>query len=170
MIILSEVIQNASGMAFEEFANHFLFDPLNIEQASWDYYKHGQLDAAGGLNITSRDMLKIGVTFLQQGEWNDQEIINRSWVETAQTNYRNNSNIKVAGEDARRSGYGYAWWTKKVIYNSQKIDSYYAGGWGGQNIIIIPGLETVVVFTGGNYTSRPPVFEILERFILPAMA
>jgi len=44
-----------------------------------------------------------------------------------------------------------------------------AGGWGGQEIMIIPELNTVVVFTGGNYLSDVRVFNILEEYILPAI-
>jgi hypothetical protein len=45
---------------------------------------------------------------------------------------------------------------------------YYAGGWGGQFIMVIPELDAVVVFTGGNYLSFRPSFEILKKYILPA--
>ena len=47
---------------------------------------------------------------------------------------------------------------------------YHALGWGGQEIIILPELNTVVVFTGGNYISNVKVFEILEKYILPAIS
>jgi CubicO group peptidase (beta-lactamase class C family) len=45
---------------------------------------------------------------------------------------------------------------------------YRANGWGGQVIMVLPEKEMVVVFTGGNYTSRSSLFHILERFILPS--
>jgi hypothetical protein len=44
-----------------------------------------------------------------------------------------------------------------------------AGGWGGQYIMILPELDTVVVFTGGNCTSKVRVYSILEKYILPAI-
>ena len=46
---------------------------------------------------------------------------------------------------------------------------YLAQGWGGQKIIVLPGLDMVIAFTGANYTSNVHDFEILERFILPAI-
>jgi hypothetical protein len=45
-----------------------------------------------------------------------------------------------------------------------------AEGWGGQRIIVLPGLDTVVVFTGGNYRSEEPVDTIMETYIVPAIA
>jgi len=45
---------------------------------------------------------------------------------------------------------------------------FYAGGWGGQHIMVLPELNTVVVFTGGNFVTKRPPFKILEKYILPA--
>jgi len=46
---------------------------------------------------------------------------------------------------------------------------YSAGGWGGQHIMVLPEINTVVVFTGGNYVSKRPPFKILEKYILSAI-
>jgi hypothetical protein len=43
---------------------------------------------------------------------------------------------------------------------------YYAAGWGGQYIMVIPTLHSVLVFTGGNYTTRRPCFDILKKYLL----
>ena len=45
---------------------------------------------------------------------------------------------------------------------------YSAGGWGGQHIMVFPELNTVVVFTGGNYVTKRPPFEILREYVMPA--
>lgn len=45
---------------------------------------------------------------------------------------------------------------------------YSAGGWGGQHIMVLPEINTVVVFTGSNYVSKRPPFKILEKYILSA--
>ena len=44
-----------------------------------------------------------------------------------------------------------------------------AGGWGGQEIMVLPELNTVIVFTGGNYLTNLKVFKILEKYIIPAI-
>jgi len=46
---------------------------------------------------------------------------------------------------------------------------FYASGWGGQNIFVLPELNSVVVFTGGTYTSTVKTFTLLERYIIPAI-
>jgi hypothetical protein len=50
-----------------------------------------------------------------------------------------------------------------------KIYLYTASGWGGQHIMVLPQLNTVVVFTGGNYLTKRPPFKILKRFVIPAI-
>ena len=50
-----------------------------------------------------------------------------------------------------------------------KINMFSANGWGGQKIIVIPELNTVIVFTGGNYISRVKQFKILENCVIPAI-
>jgi len=65
-------------------------------------------------------------------------------------------------------GYGYSWWTHTFSRNGERVDMFYAAGWGGQYIMVIPALNTVVVFTGGNYTTPRPCFDILKKYILAA--
>jgi CubicO group peptidase (beta-lactamase class C family) len=114
-------------------------------------------------------MVKIGVTFLNKGKWKGRQIISEQWVEKCAVLYPGNKGINIPGVDSGRVGYSYSWWTKDYSLAGKTVHMYYAGGWGGQNIMIFPELQMVVVFTGGNYlTSRPP-FKILEKYILPAL-
>ena len=46
---------------------------------------------------------------------------------------------------------------------------YRAGGWGGQEIMVFPELEMVVVFTGGNYAAKSHLYKIIRRYVLPAV-
>ena len=115
-------------------------------------------------------MAKIGVTFLNGGIWNGNKIISEQWVAKSATSYPGNDAINIPGEPSGRSGYSYSWWTKTYSISGEKIYLYAASGWGGQHIMILPKLNAVVVFTGGNYITRRPPFEILERFIIPAIS
>jgi CubicO group peptidase (beta-lactamase class C family) len=81
----------------------------------------------------------------------------------------NNINIKIPGEDLGKVGYSYTWWTKTINYKQKEIDMFFAVGWGGQKIIILPDTDLVIVFTGANYTSKVHDFEIIKKYILPAL-
>ena len=114
-------------------------------------------------------MIKIGAMMLDQGAWNGQQIIAESWVQRSKTSFAGNTGIKVPGEDLGKVGYAYTWWTKSFDFRGQSLHWYFALGWGGQKICILPELDMVIVFTGANYTSKVHNFEIIERFILPAV-
>jgi CubicO group peptidase (beta-lactamase class C family) len=168
-IVLGEILRNASGWDLEAFADQYLFIPLGIDSATWLRFENGVIACGGGLRLTSRDMLKIGICFLNSGVWNDQQIISQEWVELSKTDYKNNKGINVPGSDLKKQGYSYSWWTGRLQSSIGMVDYYAASGWGGQKILVIDELDMVVVFTGGNYVVKNHHREIMERFILPAI-
>lgn len=168
--ILAEILKNATGMKLDEFSGKYLFEPMGINSYDWWLiFQTGEIQSAGGLKLTPRDMIKIGTMMLNNGVWNGNRIISEEWIEKCTSPYQGNSGIKVPGEDLGKVGYSYTWWTKIFSFKGRKIDLYFALGWGGQKIIVIPDLDMVLVFTGANYTSKVHEFEILQRFILPAI-
>jgi CubicO group peptidase (beta-lactamase class C family) len=169
IIILGEILRNATGKNIIEFSKQYLFGPLGIDCIQWDCFPKGEVEAASGLHLRPRDMLKIGVTYLNDGVWKGERIISADWVAKSSKVYRNNSGIRLPIEDSGKNGYGYTWWISEAGSGGNKTRMYRANGWGGQVIMVFPELEMVVVFTGGNYTRRSSLFGIIERFVLPAV-
>ena len=167
-VLLSEILKNATKMNIDEFSGKYLFEPLGIAPYYWSQYKNGVVDAAGSLEITPRDMVKIGVTFLNKGVWNGKQIISEHWVDKSAVSFPGNSWLNNWDDHWGLRGYAYMWWTHQFVKSSKRLNMYYAAGWGGQYIMIIPELNTVVVFTGGNYLSYRPPFEILKKYVIPA--
>ncbi len=169
-IILGEIIKNASHMELDKFSEEHIFKPLEIDSPSWPLrFDNGVIEAGGGLEMTPRTMVKIGVTYLNNGIYNDTQIISKQWIEKSSTPYSNNTNINISGHDSGNHDYSYSWWLKSYTKSEKKVNMYHAVGWGGQEIIILPELNTVVVFTGGNYIRKVKALEILEKYILPAI-
>ncbi|NAS13040.1 serine hydrolase domain-containing protein [Poritiphilus flavus] len=169
-ILLGEILKNATGMPIDEFSQQYLWEPLNIENANWSVrFENGVIESAGGLKLKPRDMLKVGITYLDEGVWNGEQIVSSAWVAKSRIPYKSNTGIKVPGETSRKQGYSYSWWINPLEHQGEQIEAYHAGGWGGQKIIVIPPLKTVIVFTGGNYTGRVPQFRIVEKYLLPAI-
>lgn len=167
--ILAEILKNASGMDIDEFSMKYLFSPLGIDSTVWTAFPNGMIDGGGSLRISPRAMLKFGVTYLNDGVWNGDEIIAEDWVEKSAKLYNNNSGINIPGEDTGKNGYSYSWWTHDFKYGGEELQSFRAGGWGGQEIIVIPERDMVIVFTGGNYAANNSLFKIIERYILPSI-
>ncbi len=168
-IVLGEIIKNATGMELDKFSEEYLFKPLGIDSSYWgERYSNGVIEAGGGLEITPRDMVKIGVMYLNNGVYNGKRILSKQWIENCTTAFANNKNINIPGHDSGIHSYSYSWWLKTYTNFGKKINMYHGVGWGGQEIIVLPELNTVVVFTGGNYTATIKVIEMLEEYILPA--
>lgn len=169
MVILGEIIKNATGMNIEEFANTYLFAPLGIAPTQWLHYENGKIESAGSLSLTPRSMLKFGVCYLNGGTWNGQKVIPSVWVNKSAEPYRNNVDIKLPIEDSGLNGYAYTWWTSEMTCQGKTIKMYRANGWGGQVIMVFPELEMVVVFTGGNWAKKSKLFKLVNKYVLPAI-
>jgi CubicO group peptidase (beta-lactamase class C family) len=170
MVLLGEIIRKAAKMTIDTFSEKYLFELFKTDSSNWaQRFENGVIYAGGGLIITPRDMIKIGVTYLNKGVWNGNRIVSEQWVEKSATSFGGNTGIKVPGEDSDRSGYSYSWWVDQFSHSGKTINAFHAGGWGGQKIMVIPELKTVVVFTGGNYLSKVREFKLLKKYIIPAI-
>jgi len=170
VIVLGEIIKQATKIPIDDFSKKYLFEPLGIDSSFWSVqYPNGVIEAAGSLMITPRAMIKIGATLLNDGVWENKQIISKVWIEKSATIYGNIQGINIPGEPSGRNGYSYSWWIKTLNHAGKKIHMFSAGGWGGQHIMVIPELKTVVVFTGGNYVTKRFPFKILTRFIIPTL-
>ncbi|MCY1722900.1 serine hydrolase [Prolixibacteraceae bacterium Z1-6] len=170
MVVLGEILKNASGMDIEEFANTYLFASLGIDSTPWMHYKNGRIESAGSLSLTPREMVKFGTCYLNKGVWNNKRIVPAAWVTKSSAPYNNNHDIKVPIEDSGLNGYAYTWWISELDHNGKKIKMYRANGWGGQAIMVFPELEMVVVFTGGNWAKKSTLYKIVEKYVLPAVS
>lgn len=177
MIVLGEIIKNATGMDIEAFANEYLFAPLGIDPVEWRRFDSGVIYAGGEQRLSSRDMLKFGVVFLNHGIWDGQQIVSEGWVEQSATPYPGPDNswlnnflrpIPPGDNTYGPRGYSYTWWTHEFSHDGNRFPAFWAFGWGGQKIVVFPDQDTVVVFTGGNYTSADATAEILTEYVIPA--
>lgn len=162
-VIVAEIISQASGMTIDKFAEQYLFKPLGITNKRWGHTSNKKvISSAKRLYMTPRDMAKIGQLIINNGKWNEKQIISEKWVEESTT-----MKTKIAGND-----YGYLWWNIPFKLNENLTDSKTASGNGGQYIIIIPEIEMVVIFTGGAYNSKDGqlAFDIMNGVFIPTFA
>jgi CubicO group peptidase (beta-lactamase class C family) len=161
--LLGKIIERASGLDLETFSDLYLFSPMGIEAFEWPYMRRDLIAAHGDLDLRPRDMAKLGQMMLNGGVWNERRILPAEWVEAS---WRQAVDFPPG---ATHLGYGYLWWLRSYGAGSAATPAFCARGWGGQNIIVLPVLDTVVVFTGGNYRAPEPVDTIMEQHIIPAI-
>lgn len=160
-VVLNAIIAKASEMQLSQFAGQSLLDPLGIKDVVWDYSYGG---SGGILLMRPRDMARIGLLALQNGNWLGDQIITKNWIQRSVQKY-----VSLPFNQTWGNGYGYLWWLSDVQIGGTRVHSFTASGHGGQVITVFPELEMVVVITGGNYDNdEGQPFQIMERFILPA--
>ena len=161
--LLGKVIERASGVNLETFSERHLFAPLGISQFWWPYMRPDLIAAHGDLRLRPRDMAKIGQTMLDEGVWGETRVLPAEWVRRSRA-----LAVPFTGGQGH-DGYGYLWWLRTYWGAAGgPTSAYSAEGWGGQRIIVLPTLDAVIVFTGGNYWTSEPVDMIMESHIVPA--
>lgn len=161
--LLGIAMDSVVAKPLELFIDENLFQKLGISNYVMFTDLKGNPYFGGGMYLTSRDMLKFGELYLNEGKWKSNRILSKEWIKESFQDYRALENTKD------KNGYGYLWWHNTYQVKGKKVESIEARGAGGQYIFVIPDLKTVVVVTSGNYrngkTQQPE--KIFEEFILP---
>lgn len=146
--LLAAALESATGMGELEYARENLFDALGMDSVVWGTDPQGIADGGNGISMTVRDAARFGQLYLQNGQWNGEQLISAQWVAES-TAAQNNG----AGDGT--GSYGYQWW----IRSFQGYDTYYAFGAHGQFIFVVPELDLVTVIASNSvedsYAPRP---------------
>jgi CubicO group peptidase (beta-lactamase class C family) len=134
--LLSAIVTRSTGRTAEDFAREFLFGPIGIRDWIWPKDPQGNSRGWGDLKLKSRDMARIGYLFLKKGRWDGRQVVSRDWVEKATAR-------QTAGGGT--DGYGYQWWRQKDPARFEAV------GRAGQRIVVVPGIDLIMVCTGGGF-------------------
>jgi CubicO group peptidase (beta-lactamase class C family) len=156
--ILSGIISKSTNMRADLFAGNYLFGELGIEHYTWATDNQGNNIGCSELKLSTRDMAKFGQLYLNKGKWGEKQIIPQSWVEES-TNKQNEGGAP-SGEN-----YGYLWWVTGIEGHS----SFFAMGYGGQFIYVIPDMEIVTVITSTLEAHHEENRDIISKFIIPSV-
>jgi CubicO group peptidase (beta-lactamase class C family) len=161
LTLVGEIVSASAGEPVHEFARRHLFDPLGIDEFRWHHTPRGRGWVAGSAEMLPRDMARLGVLMLDEGEWQGRRILSEKWVRESTGRHVDMHN---------GVWYGYLWQTGRTYVGTELIEAFWASGNGGQYIIVLPDHGLVAVFTGGNFDSplANQPFELLHEFILPA--
>jgi CubicO group peptidase (beta-lactamase class C family) len=132
--ILSVILQAASGQKTADYAADRLFAPLGIGQHEWLESPQGESSGGFGLFLTPREMAKLGYLFLNGGRWEDRQLFSTDYAIAATT-------YQSAGDSTGLAAYGYQWWVTSVY----GLPAYFALGYGGQYVYVVPALDLIVV-------------------------
>lgn len=161
-MIAAGIIEKATKMKLDEFAVRNLFEPLKIKRYNWLKDSTGLCHAGGGLYLSPMDMMKIGIMVMDNGTWENKQIVSEDWIRKATTSYFPTS-FDI-------STYGYFWWIREMKTGGGKTTLVIsAEGAGGQKLHIFPEYQLIIAFTERNFTTPQvgPLF--ISESILPIL-
>jgi CubicO group peptidase (beta-lactamase class C family) len=143
--------------------DRLLGGPMKIHRYGWSGDPAGNPYGGGGVQFLPRDFMKLGQLMLNGGTWQGRRILSRDFVARASAPLYHLRNVY----------YGYLWWGIDYPYKERTVHGFYAGGSGGQGVMVIPELDLVIATYGGNYSSGRSAIhiqqELIPRYILPAV-
>jgi CubicO group peptidase (beta-lactamase class C family) len=140
------------------FEQHFA-GPMQLGAYGMNLMPTGQAYGGGGMRMTSRDLLKFGQLYLNDGLWRGVQLVPRAWVRASTAEV-------IARSDGSTDGLG---WHRHVLsVGTRQYETYEASGNGGQFLVVVPQLQLAVVVTAGNY-GQYAVWRSIREQLLPAV-
>jgi len=162
--MLGEVLQRATRTTVPEFAQKNLFDPLGIRNPKWQLSPTGVAMTGGGLELATRDLMKLAQLYMNKGVWNGKRILSEQWVQKS-------THPLLRIDD--HTEYGYLWWITDFKSGGKSYPAYFMTGNGGNKVVAIPGSDLIVVITSTNYNTRgmhQQTERLLTEYLLPQFA
>ncbi len=135
-----------SGEPYENFLQTRLFDAIGMRSARGTFDAAGTFIASSYVFCTARDFARFGTLYLRDGVWDGQRLLPEGWVDSAR---------RLRSVDAETgNGYGSQWWVDADDVGG--LGTFWANGYEGQSIMVVPGLDLVVVRLGKTEAARGP--------------
>ena len=159
--LLSAILTAATGTDTRTFAARHLLGPLDIPARPWDRSPRGIYLGGNNMGFRPEELLRFGEMYLNEGRWEGRQIVSPAWIERSWTPRATSS---YNGND-----YGYGWWSRRVA--GHRV--WYAWGYGGQYLFLVPDLELAVVATTDlsrerrRWDADRAIFDLLRQEIIP---
>lgn len=170
--MLSAIVQQVTGQKVIDLLDERLFQPLHIDRPTWDESPQGICCGGWGLSIKTEDMAKMGQLFLQQGQWNGEQLVNAEWLKEmgsyqvpsapSGTPFEKMEELGITKDNNEwAQGYGYQMWVCRH-------GAFRADGYAGQYIMIFPERDVVLVLTTSSSLYQP-YMDLIWEFLLPVL-
>ncbi|NNE71029.1 MAG: serine hydrolase [Rhodothermales bacterium] len=163
-MLIGGVLERATGTRTSDFAGSHMFELMGIPQPEWDSNTAGATNTGWGLHMTARQLMAFGRLMENHGFWEGQNIVPRAWIDLS-TGQRTTTSNGMA--------YGFHWWRFRdgdpTISALAQNDVFFAWGYGGQFVIVVPHKDTIIVTTAGNFEGETQTFDMLRRSVFPAL-
>ena len=156
--MVSAIVQKVTGQTVLDYLGPRLFGPLGIQNPTWETSPQGISVGGWGLSITTEDIARFGLLYLQEGVWHGERLLPAAWVAEATSKQVEN------GENPDSDwgvGYGFQFW--RCRHNAYRGDGAF-----GQLCVVLPEQDAVVAITAGT-SDLGGVLNLIWDHLLPAM-
>jgi CubicO group peptidase (beta-lactamase class C family) len=157
--ILSGIVADLVGRhdAYRAFLDESVFSPLAMTSATAGFDDAGVFIASSFVHATARDFAKFGLCYLRGGRFADTQVVSRAWTDTAQ--------IPLSRDEESGHFYAWQWWVTGDEYGT-----YWASGYEGQMISVVPGLDALVLRFGHTAHENYPDLYRWRARVLDALS
>lgn len=159
--LLAAVLTQAIGMPLRTYAQRHLFDPLGVEIGAWDRDPQGIYFGGNNVALSPKALLSFGKLYLDGGIVNERRVLSTEWIKESWTPRFIRSSFNG------RHDYGYLWWRADFGGHS----TWFAWGYGGQFLFVIPSLDAVVVVTGDpdapSRGGNEVIYTLMDEIVVP---
>jgi CubicO group peptidase (beta-lactamase class C family) len=149
---LGIITARACGTNLESFAEQHLFSSIEVGAGEWGTDAEGNNNGCGDLHFTARAAAKFGLLYLNDGEYEGNQVIPADWVRESLQRYSEDINVTGGfpanwGLSISDIGYGYQWWSARAGEHHFN----FAWGHGGQLIVLLHERDMVIVVTSDPF-------------------
>lgn len=157
--VILKCLENIVEEPIRPWAHENFYGKLGITDYTWQSQPDGYPEGAARMYLRPRDMLKIGITYLDKGKWKGEQVVPEAWVNKCLEVQRTTTSGK----------YSHFFWVRQL----NEINYLSADGDGGNYINIFPDQNMVIVITQGNYLQWPlyvnQANDMMGNYIFPAL-
>ncbi len=153
----SAIVQKATGETLLDYLQPRLFEPLGIQDPTWESSPQGISTGGYGLSIRTEDIASFGQLYLQKGKWQGRQLVPETWIDAATARQTSNGSNPNSDWD---QGYGYQFWRCRH-------GAYRGDGAFGQYCLVLPEQDAVIAITGG-LKDMQAVLNLVWDKLLPA--
>jgi CubicO group peptidase (beta-lactamase class C family) len=164
--LIGVVVAEVVGRPLEDYAREHLFTPLGILDGDWMRSPQDEVNGGAGLELTPRDAAKLGQLLLQRGQWDEIQVFGEDYAIAATTQQSDGESVTGGSIGV---AYGFQWW----VTNDTGYEAFFALGFGGQYVYVVPDLDLVVVVAARFEDGEQPILTshrpIPEQIVIPAI-
>ena len=158
--LLSSAFSQVCPEGIHSYLKRKLFAPMNISSSHWNVDSIGIPFGGFGMYLTAYDMTKLGQLYLQNGNWEGQQLLSKTFIQEASSKQIDNAKGDGTDENPHSAaGYGYQFWRND-------FGGFRADGMKGQYIIVLPEQELVIVMTSNLEPMQIPM-DVIKTQLLP---